>query len=581
MNTFYLIKPYFIKNRVSIALGLLCLMVVDLLQLFIPRIIKLAVDDLAALKAEVIDLMWYALVIVGITLFITVLRYFWRIFLMGMSRELEQGLRNRLFSHIQTLSASYFNKVKSGDLMAHATNDIHHIRMASGMGMVAIMSAAVLGITTIGFMAYINVRLTFFVLIPMPGIIFCTRFFSKQMLKTYMEVQKSFSDLTEIVRERFTGIRIIKSYNRESESVSVMEKISLFNMKKNLKLVRITGIFFPMMVFFSNVSLSVVLYLGGRQTITGIISPGDFVAFISYIGMLTWPMMALGWVVNLIQRGKASLERIHRIVETMPEISDVPGAKEIKGLKKGISFDNICFSYDKKGQEIIKDFSLKLEQGKTLGIIGPPGSGKTALLNLIPRIFDVTGGSILIDGIDIRQLKTADLRDMISFVPQEPFLFAGTVQENITFNNPDISGDLLIDAAKKACVYDTIMSFPKGFETIVGEKGVILSGGQKQRIALARAFLKQSSVAIFDDPISQVDVETGTAIVNTINTMTQDKTIVIVSHRLSAVRFADHIITIKDGKIAESGSHNELMAKQGYYAKTFQMQEIEEEINAV
>lgn len=250
MNTFYLIKPYFVKNRSSIALGLVCLIAVDLLQLFIPRIIKLAVDDLASLKAGVSDLMWYALSIIGITLFITILRYFWRIFLMGMSRELEEGLRNRLFSHIQTLSASYFNKVKSGDLMAHATNDIHHIRMASGMGMVAIASAAVLGISTIGFMAYINLSLTFFVLIPMPGIILCTRFFSRQMLNAYMEVQSSFSELTEIVRERFTGIRIVKAYNREPESMSVVEKISRFNMEKNLRLVRITGIFFPMMVFF-------------------------------------------------------------------------------------------------------------------------------------------------------------------------------------------------------------------------------------------------------------------------------------------------------------------------------------------
>lgn len=294
-------------------------------------------------------------------------------------------------------------------------------------------------------------------------------------------------------------------------------------------------------------------------------------------------MMALGWVVNLIQRGKASLERIHRIVETMPDIYDKPDAKEIKDFKKEIVFDNICFSYQKGEQEVIKDFNLRLEKGKTLGIIGPPGSGKTSLLNLIPRIFDVSRGSILIDNNDIRQLITSDLRDMISFVPQEPFLFAGTVLENITFENPDIPEHLLIESVKKACLYDTIESFSKKFETIVGEKGVILSGGQKQRIALARAFLKDSPIIIFDDPISQVDAETGTIIINTIKDMAakEDKTIIIVSHRLSAVRYADLIITMKHGKISESGSHEELMLKKGYYAKTFQLQEIEEGLNAI
>jgi len=607
MKSTHLIKPYFTENRLVIVIGINSLIIVDFLQLFIPRVVKWAVDDLTGFQADMAKLLHYALYIVGIAIMIGIFRYIWRRCLIGMSRRVEEGLRNKFFEHIQKLSASYFHKIKTGDLMAHATNDIQHIRMATGMGMVALTDAVVLGAASIGFMAYINIRLTLFVLIPMPLIVFSTRFFSKKMHRRYQEVQGSFADLTEIVRERFSGIRVIKAYNREKEAVLKLEEISKNYIHKNIKLAKITQTFFPMMLLFSNLSLGIVICLGGRQTINATITSGDFVAFISYIGLLTWPMMAMGWVVNLIQRGKASLDRINKILETLPEIDNLPDSKPIKRVRGEIVFENVTFSYEPRSYEsgsyetgsyesdyksgilpALSDINIKLEPGKTLGIVGPPGSGKTTLLSLIPRLFEVSQGCIRLDYTDIRKIHLHDLRSLVSFMPQEPFLFGGTIRGNITLNHKKTKESELIRASKESSLYETIKSFPNGFETIVGEKGVVLSGGQKQRIALARSLLKDAPILILDDPISQVDLKTGAAIIKTIRSMAGSmagslngkKTIIIVSHRLSAVRFADQIITLTNGRIMESGTHTKLMENDQYYANTFRLQKIEEEFNA-
>ncbi|MDY6951629.1 MAG: ABC transporter ATP-binding protein, partial [Thermodesulfobacteriota bacterium] len=492
MKSFRLIKPYFVEKKAIILFGLFSLFVVDMLQLFIPRVIKWAVDDLTLCCTTTTRLMHYGLYIVGLAVMIGAFRFVWRRCLIGTSRRVEEGLRNRLFSHIQTLSSSYFDETTTGNLMAHATNDVQHVRMAVGMGMVALTDAVVLGLAAIGFMLYINVTLTVFALLPMPIIVLLARVLTRRMHKLYRQVQASFADLTEVVRERLAGIRVIKAYNRQAAESQRLSEASRDYLGKNLRLVRVTGLFFPGMMLFSNISVAVVLYLGGAQTISLTITPGDFVAFISYLGLLTWPMMALGWVMNLIQRGAASLDRIDVILETRPQIVSPPMPKALKDIRGTIAFDDVHFKYRSSQPWVLKELSFSVAPGQTLGVVGPTGCGKSTLCHLIPRLHEVTGGRLLVDGVDVREIPLELLRRHLAMVPQDTFLFSGTIAENLCFGKGDASKDEMILAAKKAHLYDTIMGFAHQFDTLIGERGVTLSGGQKQRLALARALLMET-----------------------------------------------------------------------------------------
>jgi ATP-binding cassette, subfamily B, multidrug efflux pump len=579
MNAMRLTKSYFIENRRPVLFGIAGLIALDILTLIIPRIIKQAVDDLTGLRVGFSGLLTYSGYIVGLSVVVAVLRYFSRRSVFGTSRKIEEGLRNTLFGHIQTLSASYFDQAKTGDLMAHAINDIQNVRMATGMGLVALTDALFLGIASIGFMAYINVRLTLLVFIPMPFVIFGSRVFGKKMHRRYQQVGAAFSDLTEAVRERFAGIRVIKSFARENDEILKIKAVSSGYIQKNMELVRVTGSFFPMMVFFTNLSLAVVLYFGGRQTIYGVITPGDFVAFIQYLGLISWPMMALGWVTNLLQRGKASLDRIDVILSTPPEIMERPNARPLSKARGEIVFEDVCFAYPGRKENALTDICFCARPGRIIGIVGPQGAGKTTALNLIPRLYDVCSGRILLDGVDIRDLELDALRSQISPMSQEPILFAGTIGDNISFHPAGEQSPDLIRAAENASLYNTVLSFPHGFDTLVGEKGVILSGGQKQRVALARTFLNDAPVMILDDPISQVDKETGDRIIQFIRSLRGLKTVIIVSHRLSAVRFADTVIILDKGRVAATGTHEQLLSIDPYYARTFFMQEMENTFN--
>jgi ATP-binding cassette subfamily B protein len=580
MKSFDLIKPYFHENRMVIAYGMISLIIVDLLQLFIPRIIKWAVDDLTSGQTDIAGLLRYAAAIVAVALLIGLFRFVWRYCLLGTSRRVEEGIRSKLFSHLQTLSASYYDQTRTGDLMAHATNDIQQVRMAAGMGLVALNDAVVLGLAAIGFMAYIDVPLTLLVLIPMPFIALAARYFSRKMHHRYQQVQSSFAELTEAVRERIAGIRVIKSYGLERGEADRVNGFSQRYVRENLGLVKITGTFFPMMLLLTNLSLAIVIFFGGRQTIRGTITTGDFVAFISYLGLLTWPMMALGWVTNLIQRGRASLDRLNAVLQSRAHVVSRSSAQPLPTASREISLENVSFAYNglqrSDSRPVLNSINLQVPAGTFLGIVGPPGSGKTTLLNLLPRLYDTAGGRILLDGHDIRDIRLPNLRSHMAFVPQEPFLFAGSIRQNLTLDDPAITQTTLKEAVAGAALDETIRSMPKGLETIVGEKGIVLSGGQKQRIALARALLTPAAIFLLDDPISQVDLETGTRIINTLHSMAGNRTIIIVSHRMSAVRHADRIITLEDGRIVETGNHSELMAGNRYYARTYRLQEIEE-----
>lgn len=570
-----LIIPYFKAHRWTIGVGLASLIVVDFMQLMIPLVIRRAVDDLTLLRADLPVLLRHAGTIAGIAVLIGVLRYVWRRCLLGTARHLEAALRDRLLGHIQTLSASFFDRTQTGDLMAHATNDIQQVRMAAGMGLVALNDALLLGAAAIGFMLYIHVQLTLYVLIPMPFIVIGTRLLGRRMYYHYQKVQAAFADLTEALRERLAGIRMIKAHNEEPAAMQEVGQVSRAYVDQNMKLVGVIGVFFPFMMLLTNMSLAIVLYFGGRRTILAEITPGDLVAFISYLSLLSWPMMALGWVTNLIQRGGASLERLKQILQRTPDIQDRPGAHPLPAPQGRVAFEQVTFAYDgDERRAVLSGITLEVAPGEILGVVGPPGCGKSTLLSLLPRLYEVTRGRVTVDGRDVRDVALADLRRHIAYVPQEPFMFAGSVRDNILFGCQERCHGALDGAIDDAGLRETLAQLPAGLDTLVGEKGVLLSGGQKQRIALARAFLIDAPILLLDDPISQVDTATAAIIVAAVRRMAGRKTILVASHRLAAVRFAHTIVSLQAGRPVEAGSHDQLIAAKGYYARVHALQEM-------
>ncbi len=578
MEAFKTLKNDLIENRWRILTGLIALLIVDVLQLFIPRVIKYAIDDLTTGNLSHFRLFLYGLEILLLALGIGGLRYFWRYFLLGTARRIEKGLRSRLFNHLQTLSISYFSKTQVGDLMAHATNDIEAVRMALSLGVVFLMDTVILGILTIFFMIYINPRLTFFAILPMPLITLITIFFSRTIHNRFEILQKTFAMLTERIRETITGIRVIKAYVLEEREKEKLSQLSQEYIRKNLNLTKVWGMFFPLILFLSNLSLAIVLYLGGTLTIYQSISTGDFVDFMSYLGLLSWPMMALGWAINMIQRGGASVTRLNRILLETPDLVDSPKVIYSGPLKGRIEIRGLTFSPVKGGKPLLRDIYLTIREGERIVIVGRVGSGKSVLCNLIARILDPPQDSLFFDGMEIHQIPLELLRKSIGYVPQDTFLFSDTIRENIAFGKPEASAQQIEEAAKLAQIYDEVMGFPDGLNTVIGERGITLSGGQKQRIAIARALLMDSPIFILDDALSSVDIQTEERILEGLEKFFKGKTSILVTHRIAPLRRADTIIVLDEGRIVEMGDHKTLLSQGGIYTELYWQRQWEEEL---
>ncbi len=578
MRSLFTLKDYFVRNRRWLILGFLSLVMVDGLQLIIPRVIKWAVDDLTTVGIARIHLLRYAAYILALAVGIAVFRYFWRYFIMGTSRRIEEALRNRLFAHLQTLSFDFFNQAKTGDLMARATNDLNAVRMAAGMGLVVLTDVIVLGTAAIGFMLYISPRLTAFALMPAPLLTFIVLRFSRVIHRRFEAVQATFSKLTERARENISGMRVVKAYVQEGDEISKFSQVSREYVDKNLRLVKIWGAFFPIIMLFANLGLAIVLLLGGRFVILNSISMGDFVAFTSYLEILIWPIIGLGWVINLVQRGAASMERINTILKTRPTIVDSPHVLSIERIEGRIEFRDLSFSYDDGFEPVLKHIDLTIEPGETVALIGRTGAGKTTLVNLIPRLFDPRSAQLFIDGKEIHSIPLKVLRSSIGYVPQDTFLFSDTVRENIAFGRLDAGNDRVRYVAQTAQIWGEIGEFGKGMDTVIGERGVTLSGGQKQRVAIARALLLDPPILLLDDCFSSVDTDTEALILAELEPLVESKTAILVSHRISTVKRADRIYVLEGGRVVEEGTHAHLLSLGGLYNSIYLKQQLESQI---
>jgi ATP-binding cassette subfamily B multidrug efflux pump len=586
MKSLLRLLPYLNKYRKTLLWGLLTVIVSNSFSVATPFFIGKAIDTLKnGLDAHSIsrsDLLTYALMIVGFSVAAGFMTYLTRQTIIVVSRLIEFDLRNDFLAHLQKLPLTFFQNTPTGDIMAHATNDINSVRNVLGPGIMYPSDTFMTFSIALTMMLLSDWKLTLLALVPLPFVSLAVYKLGQIIHSKFNERQAQYSLLTTRAQENLSGIRVVKAYVREEYETGEFHKLSWEYLKKNLVLARAQSIMWPLMYVLVGLSIIIAMYIGGLQVISGTISIGTLTAFFTYLGMLIWPMIAFGWVTNIVQQGAASMARLGKILDAVPEIRDTEDTDQsIVHLQGAIEFKHVTFTYKDAPAPTLHDITLKIPSGTTLAIVGPTGSGKSTLVNLLPRLYDVAVGEILIDGVDIKKIPIETLRKHIGYVPQETFLFSETLSANISYGNDGADHELIHEAAEISQISKDIIDFPKQFDTMLGERGITLSGGQKQRTSIARAVLRKPKMLILDDALSAVDTYTEEAILKHLRRVMAERTSIIISHRISTVKDADMIVVMQQGRITERGTHDELVALGGLYAELHFRQLLEKELEEI
>jgi ATP-binding cassette, subfamily B, multidrug efflux pump len=570
------LAPYLRRYWKHLAWGGVAVILYNAVKVLIPIVIGHAIDDMQHGLTQA-KIMHHAARLLGIAVLSAIFLYTTRQVIIGASREIEFDLRNDLFSNLERQSATFYHTHRTGDIMARTTNDLNAVRQLLGPAIMYSANTIVFMAAALPFMYRISPKLTFFAFVPLPAASVLVQYFGNRIHRRFERIQAMFSDISAKAQENFSGARLIRAFAQEEAEIASFETANLEYIRRSLHLVRLMAMLWPTLEFVLGLSLMITLLVGGHEVVAHRITVGQFTSFNVYMVQLTWPMIAVGWVVNLFQRGSASVIRIDELLKQHPDIIDDPAASPTP-VTGDIEFRNLNFAYP-GGPPVLQNINLKIPAGTSLAIVGPTGSGKSTLVNLIPRLQDAPSGEVLVDGQPIRHFTLAELRKSIGFVPQETFLFSDSIRHNIAFGKPDATTEQVEQAATVAHIATEILEFPKGFDTLVGERGVTLSGGQKQRTAIARAVIRDPRVLILDDALASVDTYTEERILGGLRQGMQGRTTVFISHRISTARNADQIAVLVGGRIAELGTHNELLARDGYYTSLFEKQRLEEELS--
>lgn len=577
-----LLKLYVMKYKWFYFFGVLILLLVDYMQLFIPKIIGMVTDGIKDGSMDSRGIITMVITLVSVTLIMAASRIGWRYCIIGSSKKIERDIRVDLFEKWVQLDATYFNQTKTGNLMAYATNDLNAIRMMVGPGVITIFDAVIMTVLVIGQMAFaISLPLTLVAIIPMPFIAWGSYYFGKIIKKRFKIKQEAFALLSDKVQESFSGIKVIKSFVQEYYDLKDFDDIAEDNYDKNLKLAKLAAFLNPLVIFLVGTSLLISIGYGGYLTMVNDITIGEFVAFNQYILMLSWPMQAIAMGINTFAQGAASIKRIDEVLKAQPIVNDNEQAKPLEKIQGHIRISQLSFNFPDNNQQGLDNINLEVKKGETLAILGRTGSGKSTLVNLLLRIYNAPYNTIFLDDQDIMKASIESVRRHIAYVPQDNFLFSDSIANNIAFGEGDLSKEQIEAAAKKADVHSNIMEFPEQYDTVVGERGTTLSGGQKQRVSIARALALDAPILILDDSLSAVDTKTEELILENLKVLRQDKTNIIIAHRISTVRHADHIVILENGHVAEYGNHETLLEKEGIYADMYEKQQLEEELSEV